>query len=85
MKNFWTIIKGLLFIPPTSFEILKTFFISTFRVKLVHHKNDFDKFLSYLSKLFESLDEIFALNPVKFYKFERFSLLFEYHESDRIH
>ena len=50
MKNFWTIIKGLFFIPPTSFEILKAFFISTFREKFVNHRNDFDKFLSYLSK-----------------------------------
>ena len=50
MKNFWDVIKGLFFVPPTSFEILKSFFISTFRPKFLNHKNDFDKFLSYLSK-----------------------------------
>ena len=50
MKNFWSIIKGLFFLPPTCFEILKSFFVSTFREKFINRKNDFDKFLSYLSK-----------------------------------
>ena len=59
MSDFWSIIRGIFYVPPTVFPILKAFFISHFRPKFQNHRTDFDTFLSYLSKNYLNSDSKF--------------------------
>ena len=59
MADFWTIIKGLFYVPPTVFPILKAFFISHFRPKFQNQKNNFDTYLTYLCKNYLNTDSKF--------------------------
>ena len=57
LKEFWTILRGVFYVPPIYFGKICAFFVKEFRPKLPRRK--FDEFLAYLKKNYFLSDAIF--------------------------
>ena len=63
--QFWTLLRGVFYVPPIYLETICNFFVQEFRPKLP--KKKFDEFLSYLKKNYFSSDAVFLPSRWSYY------------------
>ena len=63
--EFWTILRGVFYVPPIYLNIISAFFVKEFRPKLP--KKKFDEFLSYLEKNYFSSEAVFLPSRWSYY------------------
>ena len=63
--EFWTLLRGVFYVPPIYLNIISAFFVKEFRPKLP--KKKFDEFLSYLEKNYFSPEAVFLPSRWSYY------------------